>query len=92
MPSHSCKPMKMAKERAVKKAMKNSAKLTDPIVYLGSRPEPTNVVVTTGPQPPPPIASTKPPNNAKGIIPFVFFFLSTFLNAFLRITIPIINK
>ena len=51
-------------DAAVATVMKNSAKLTEPMVVRGSRPEPTSVLVTTGPQPPPPAASTKPPNAA----------------------------
>src|SRR5688500_12828812 len=50
-------------DAAVASVMKNSAKLTEPMVVRGSLPEPTRVLVTTGPQPPPPTASTKPPNS-----------------------------
>ena len=49
---------------ALAKVKKNSAKFTVPIVTRGLWPEPTSVVVTTGPQPPPPTESTKPPNKA----------------------------
>src|SRR3990172_8299708 len=44
------------------KVMKNSEKLTEPIVMRGYLPRATSVDVTTGPQPPPPIASKNPPN------------------------------
>src|SRR5678815_52357 len=41
--------------------IKNSARFTEPIVYLGDRPFAISVLVTIGPQPPPPNESKNPP-------------------------------
>ena len=60
--SHERAALRTAKTPAETKVRKNSARFTEPMVWRGSWPVPTRVVVTTGPQPPPPTASRKPPN------------------------------
>ena len=66
------KPMSVINVKELARVMKNSARLTDPIVYLGFFPLAINVDETIGPQPPPPIESKKPPIMAKGNIRFIF--------------------
>ncbi len=56
--------IKMVKKPAVDNVRKNSAKFTDPIVDLGSCPDPIKFVVTIGPHPPPPAESIKTPNKS----------------------------
>ena len=60
-------PITMVNTQVEAKVTKNSAVFTVPMVTRGVSPVPTNVVVTTGPQPPPPEASTKPPNKPKTV-------------------------
>ena len=64
---------------------KNSAKLTEPIVFLGCEFAAIKVGDVIGPHPPPPIASTNPAVNPKGSKPLILgriysslFFLKNF--------------
>ena len=70
-------------------AIKNSARLTEPIVKRGVRPWPSKDVVTTGPYPPPPTASMKPPNKASGPTKRVFCLGFRLTSALRTITSPI---
>ena len=81
------------KKPAVARVKKNSAKLTEPIVNLGSCPAPTSVEVTIGPHPPPPAESMKPPVNASFEILESFILILLFLKIdFFMINIPMINR
>ena len=67
------KPISVTKVNELASAIKNSARLTEPIVYRGFLPLAISVEETIGPQPPPPIESKKPPMAAKGKMRFIFW-------------------
>ena len=84
-------PIIVKKVKELAKEMKNSAKLTEPIINLGFLPLAINVEETTGPHPPPPIESRNPPVNASQPTFLTFFLLLLFLITFRIILIPKIN-
>ena len=81
-------PIKVKKVSELANVTKNSARLTEPIVYLAFRPPATSVDVTTGPQPPPPKESRKPPTKAKGNIFLIRSRILSFFNALNMMTKP----
>src|SRR5689334_13390565 len=62
------------KVRELENEIKNSARLTEPMVYRGLLPFAINVEATMGPHPPPPTESINPPKAASAGMFLVFCF------------------